>query len=172
MKKKIISVFILMITFLSFCSCERTPNTVSFVNNSMKNTDRYIFTSKFDKESLYNNKYYDIQVLCDKNDVEFIIYEELSNDKFTIKIANRNEWYSLTTLILESQNLSNTETFTKYEEATSKTYIIESSNEFALNVRAVLGDLEKNSEETGFLLTNKLIISDVFKLDIKGKSTN
>ena len=172
MKKKIISVFILMITFLSFCSCERTPNTVSFVNNSTKNTDRYIFTSKFDKESLYNNKYYDIQVLCDKNDVEFIIYEELSNDKFTIKIANRNEWYSLTTLILESQNLSNTETFTKYEEAISKTYIIESSNEFALNVRAVLGDLEKNSEETGFLLTNKLIISDVFKLDIKGKSTN
>lgn len=172
MKKRVISIFILLITILSLCGCERTPNTVSFVNNSMKNTDRYIFTSKFDKESLYNNKYYDIQVLCDKNDVQFIIYEELSNDKFTIKIANRNEWYSLTTLILESQNLSNTETFTKYEEATSKTYIIESSNEFALNVRAVLGDLEKNSEETGFLLTNKLIISDVFKLDIKGKSTN
>lgn len=170
--KKISCLILLLLLSVSIVGCDRNPNSVYFTNNSLKNSNKNVFCIKYEKEDIYKEKYCDMQFLSKSDNVSFVIYEENSDIKYTIEITDKNLWYSFQTLVVNSVGEPNTENFEKYETLPSKTYIIESDTDFTLYIRGVVGDLEKNSDKTGFLLTNKIVVSDAFMINIKKKSTN
>ena len=167
MKKYNIALIIITL-ILSFCGCMRQPKSVTFSDNSVLNTGRYIMTVRYLEDTAYDDKSTDLQFKSSINNAIITIGKE-NHEPVKVLIEEKDTWYSLTTLICLSQDKSNTEDFTLYKDSINTTYIIESEKSLNLTVRAVVGDKEPNGDETGYILSNKQICSEEFELKIKNQ---
>lgn len=161
-------VVLLMTIILCLSGCMRQPKSVIFSDNSVLNTGRYIFTVRYLEDKVYDNKSVDLQLKSSIDNATIKLGKE-NQDSSEILIAEKDTWYSLTTLICLSQDNANTENFTLYKESVNTTFIIESEESLNLTIRAVVGDKEPNGSETGYILSNKQVCSDEFELKIENK---
>ena len=128
-------------------------------------SENYGVRVSFYNDSRLEDKYVDVQIKFDK--ICDITFWEENQNKLTLEIDDFDEWYSLTNLIAIAKGQEGQESFEKFSEASAKTYLFNHDSPLEITFRVVVGDVEKNSAETGQILVGSEPISDQFTLKIK-----
>ena len=167
---KIVSKLLLFVclglSFFSIVGCESTNSirTAYFTDISPAGSNKSTIKMTLQKDSRVDEKYFDIQVRSNK--VLSLEINEENNNPIIISFDD-TKWKSLTTLMVEAEEKPDTETFKKYKEVQSKTYILKSQTDGTLTFRVVVGEPEENASKTGFILANSKDVSSEFKLNLK-----
>ena len=167
--KKIV-VFLFLASVFVFFGCESTNDIrcAYFSDITLPGSDSNTIRVNFEKDSRVDEKYVDIQVRSSKDcDVEI----NAENEEPVLIYFDDTKWKSLTTLLVEGKGQSGTETFKRYKQAQSMTYILKSTESVELLFRVVVGDSNENSDKTGYILTNGKEVSNEFKLKLVPKKT-
>lgn len=156
--KKILILLILSICLISGCAENSTPFNVSFKNQTLKNSPNTTIFTVYAEDKRIRDKYTDIYVKADSV-VDLTITKELS-ESYDITIAEPDKWYSLTNLINKHLDLV---TFAKVE---STVFIINSTSQVTLTLKAVGGDLVYHLDTGENSLTNTFDVSKEFEVKI------
>ena len=162
-------VMVLMVALLGWAlyACESSTRlrTVYISEITAAGSENYGLKITFAKDSRVDEKYVDIQIKLDKA-AELTFWQE-NDEKLTLQIEDFDEWYSLTSLIATAQDKAGTEQFEKYSEAAGKTYMFAHDGALEITLRAVVGEVEENSDGTGQILVGSEPVSKQFTLKIK-----
>lgn len=164
--KRIVWFLFLSIGVFGVSGCESTNEmrTAYFNNITAPGSPQNTIKVTLQSDKMVDEKYFDIQVRSDR-ELEVQVYEE-NGQSITINLDD-TRWNSLTTLMVEGEGKSGTETYEKYKMVQSKTYVFISPEEATLTFRLVVGEPEENSLKTGYILTNSKEVSNEFKLKLK-----
>ena len=152
---------LLTMCFLLGCGSE-TPINVTFKDGTQTGSENYVITAVYLEDKGIRDKFTDILVKSDTENLEFTLTKELG-DVYKINIENANEWYSVTELVSQDQ----TKNFAKFSQAEATTYIINSEKEANLQFKAVGGDYVYNRKISAGELANTFDVSKVFDLKIE-----
>lgn len=151
-----------------FSACEKATEirAAAISEITAAGSDNFGIKITFSEDKRIETKGVDIQVMSDKAIDNVTIWHENQKEKMSIAFAEKDKWYSLTTLLVKAQNKPNTEKFEKFGEALTKTYLFNSEEKFKLKFRVVVGDPQPNVHESGEVLTGTFEISNEFTLKI------
>ncbi len=162
----LLSIILISSSFFMF-SCENSTQlrcaTISEITSA--GSENYGVRINFLNDSRLKEKYVDLQIKCNK--ICDLVFWEENQEKITLKIDDFDEWYSLTNLIVQAKGEEDTETFEKFSEITSKTYLFNYSKSVDITLRVVAGDVEENSAGSGQILVGSEPISSQYTLKIK-----
>ena len=161
-----IKLFIIIGLSLFIFGCESTNDirTAYFSNITSAGSSNNTIRVTLQSDKRVDEKFFDIQVRSNK-EVSLQVYEENGT---AINISfDDTKWKSLTSLMLEGQGKVGTETYKKYSDVQSQTYIFVSSQESELTFRLVVGEVEENASGKGYILSNSKDVSKEFKIKLK-----
>lgn len=165
MKRLFLLIFPLFLC-LAMCGCESmaTIKLASFSNMTSAGSEDYTFKVNFENDKRYEEKYFDIQIMADQDDVEMTYHIEGEN-ALKSTLTEKNVWNSLTSLKTDAVGLAGREEFDQLKEAVGQIYIFNVSKPCKLTFRVVVGQLAENVQNTGYVLLNTEPISDDFVLN-------
>lgn len=163
---KQIKLFIIIGLSLFIFGCESTNDirTAYFSNITSAVSSNNTIRVTLQSDKRVDEKFFDIQVRSNE-EVSLQVYEE--NGTPINIFFDDTKWKSLTSLMLEGQGKAGTETFKKYSDVQSQTYIFVSSQEAELTFRLVVGEVEENASGKGYILSNSKDVSKEFKIRLK-----
>jgi len=149
MLKKVINIFVLLITVLVFYGCEkqlRVPYTVTFIDVSSALSTDHTISIKFSEEKDFEEKYIDILIKSDTDDVELVLFQEFAKEEDKIKLnLNKNLGFvSLDEYKLFNLEQQQTDSMVGYADVLSTTIVLNSNKDAKITMLAVLGDKEEN----------------------------
>lgn len=164
--KKLFLIIFPFFVLVSFIGCESMANVkiATFSNITSAGSENYAMRINFQNDSRYQEKYYDIQVMSDTQDLQITFWKE-NNSKLSTNITEKDIWLSLTSLKVSSAGLEGQETFGQLKDAVTDIYIFNVSKPCKLIFRVVAGQIAENSDKTGFVILNTAPISDDFVLN-------
>lgn len=167
--KKLCYFFILSLCFL-LAGCEdslkvRGANINEITSSGNSN---YGVCISFNQDSRLENLGVDVQLRFEKSG-EINFWED-NQEKHLFTINESDVWYSLTNLIAISEGNEGKEKFVLHKDVVSHNYLFSSEKYNSISIRVVAGNVVKNSQDTGYILTEAMPISDIFKLNIKSKN--
>ena len=165
MKKLILPIFCFVALFMMGCENSTNLRCATIREITTAGSENYGVTVAFIEDERVKEKSVDVQVKADK-ECELIFWEE-NGEKMTLRFYKRDDWYSLTNLVVIAQDKPNTEKFMPFKDAVNKTYMFNSTQQVELTLRVVAGDVEENTQKTGDVLVGSEDISDEFKLKIE-----
>lgn len=151
------------------CESSNDLQLASFSNVTVSGSTNYTIKVHFAEDKRVEEKSFDTQIYV--SEPCSLVFWEDNTQKRTLIIDQKDAWYSLTTLIVKSDNKPNTEKYTKYSEALDKTYLFNSDKDITMLIRVVIGDAQDNSAGTGKILTNTEKISSPFTVKMKKNTT-
>lgn len=159
-KYKIIAILCLLTLMFSACNQEGNALSVSFSNATGAGSTDMVLAVLYEEEKDYKEKYTDLYVKSDTENLTIKIKKELS-DFVSIKLENKDTYYSLTKLISNAkiENIA----YTKYKDALSVNYIINCEQDCNLTFKAVVG----TKAENGLSLLDVIDASKEFTLAVK-----
>lgn len=163
MKKFCLALFVCVLA-ITLCACENSTqiNACAITEITSPGSKNYGIRITFAQDKRIENKEIDVQVMAsDKGSLT--IWEE-NNDKKTITFADKDKWYSLTTLIVRGEDKPNTEQFVGFGQALTKTYLFNTEKPINLTFRVVAGEVQPNVQGSGQVLTGTTPISQEFVL--------
>ncbi len=165
MKKLFLLIFPLFLCSI-ICGCESMAGIklATFSNITSAGSENYTFRLNFQNDSRYEEKYFDVQIMSDQENIE-ITYNIEGENKLTSTITEKNVWNSLTSLKSDAMGLLGHEEFDQLKDAVSQIYIFNVSKSCKLTFRVVVGQLAENEQQTGFVLLNTEPVSDDFVLN-------
>ena len=166
-KNQIFALFLLILSPLLLYACENATliRTATITEITAVGSKNYGVRVTFANDKRLDEKSVDIQVKFNK--IGEINFWEENGEKVNLKIDEIDEWYSLTTLVSKAKNQDGQEDFEKHNEARTRTYLFNFDGRININIRAVAGDKEQNSAETGYVLVGSEPISDQFTLKLQ-----
>ena len=168
--RNLLCLFVCFSIFL-FAGCESTNDLrcAYFSNITAPGSSNNALKVTYQKDSRVDEKYVDVQV---KSNRECQIEFHKENEEAIDLVFYDTKWNSLTTLICDAQGRENQESFKKYKETASQTFILATNyNDVFLTFRVVVGDSIENAGGTGFILTNAKEVSDEFKVNLVKRTT-
>lgn len=167
MRKLLLNFFIILGVAVALCGCgeEITPINVIFKNQTLLGSENYCITAVYQEDKRIRDKYSDIYLQTDTENLELKITKELGKS-YDITIPTANEWYSLTNLISQKLDLA---TFAKAEPTT---YIINSQIPATLKLKAVGGELVYHLATGENSLQNIFDVSNEFEVKIEKTMQN
>lgn len=168
MKKKIYAIALLIFAISLFLyGCEKsTQLTTAHIREiTMAGSENYGVRVTYAEDKRLNGKGTDVQIKFDN--IGTIKIGKEGEEKFEYRIKDYDEWYSMTAIFAQQEGKVGQEKFEKYEDALTKTYLIEYAGSIKITFRVVAGDIEENSEGSGEILAGSEPVSDQFTLKIK-----
>ena len=171
MKKLLLCSFFLYLSlFLVACEDTLKVRGANISEITAAGSDNYGVCVSFNSDSRIEELGVDVQLRFEK-DGEIVFWED-NGQKMTFTIQEADQWYSLTNLIAIANSSEAEEEFVKAKEAVSRNYLFSSQQNNTISIRVVAGDIVENSAGTGYILTESMPISDVFKLKVNAKQQN
>lgn len=166
-KYRFLAIFLLILAPLFIYACENATliRTATISEITAVGSKNYGVRISFANDKRFEEKCVDVQVKFNK--IGDITFWEENGEKLIFEIDEIDEWYSLTTLIYKAQGKEGSENFEYHNQAKTRTYLFNFDGRVNVNIRAVAGDKELNSDETGYILTESEPISDQFTLKIQ-----
>ena len=151
---------------MSLIGCESSTDlkTASIKEITAPKSDNYAVLITYADDTRLDGKGTDVQIKF--NNLGTVKIGKENQEKIDYKIEDYDEWYSLTSIFANAEGKQNQEKFELYEDVLNKTYLFNFDGEIKITLRVVAGDIEKNSQETGEILTGSEPISDNFTLKI------
>ncbi len=169
MKKFFLSIttFVLICCSIVFVGCQENSilQCASFSEVTSSGSDDYAVRVNFYNDKRIEDKYVDIQIKSNK--VADVTFWEDNGEKLVISFDDYDEWRSLTSLVYFAKVQEGEEKFEKFKDAPAKTFMFNFDGDIELTFRAVVGETEENSEQTGEILVGSQPISKQFTLKIK-----
>ena len=167
---KITTLFFLLSSFIFLSACENDITILSATISEITqgNSDSYTIKIVYEKDSRMDNKYIDVQVRCDVEDLVLNFNEE-GNDVISLNLTTENRWHSLTSLISSANGVSGKEMFKKYKDANNIIYTFTCKEKAKVDFRVVAGDTVENDDLNGQILVNAEPISKIVSLKINKK---
>lgn len=162
-----LNIFVLLFCLMFFLSaCENSNKLIiaKFSNVTAAGSSDFAVKVVFEQDDRLSEKYYDLQIMSDVDDVNITFWKEFE-DKVTTTIAEKDRWNSLTSLTVSSSGLVNTESFQKLKDAKGFTIIFNVDRPVKLFLRIVAGEVEPNDSGLGYVIINTEPVSDEFILD-------
>lgn len=165
MKKLFLLIFPLFLCSV-VCGCESmaTIKLATFSNMTSAGSENYTFRVNFQNDLRYEERYFDIQVMSDQDDLEITYHIENENSVMS-RLDEKNVWNSLTALKADAIGLAGHEEFEQLKDAVSHIYVFNVSKPCKLTFRVVVGMIAENAQSTGFVILNTEPISDDFVLN-------
>ena len=165
MKKLFILVFSFFVA-VTFLGCENATkiSLASFSNMTSAGSENYTVKISFQSDTRFQEKYYDVQIMSDTEDVELVFWKE-GEDKLTSTLTEKNVWNSLTSLKVSAAGLEGQEDFSQLKDAVNEIYIFNVNKPCKLIFRVVAGQISENSDKTGLIIANTEPISNDFVLN-------
>ena len=166
-KRAFLLTFLLILSCFFVFSCENATEirTATISEITASGSKNYGVRVSFMNDSRLREKYVDVQVKFNK--IGQIIFWEEHNERLTFEIDEIDEWYSLTSLIVNAKEQNGTEDFEKHNEALARTYLFNYDGSINVDIRVVAGEKEENGAGTGYILVGSELISDKFTLKIQ-----
>lgn len=166
-KQKFIALILLIFSATLLCGCENATflNCAYFSNITMAGSKNYGVRIAYFEDSRLEEKGTDVQFKFNK--LGTITFWEEGKEKHQFKIEDIDEWYSMTTVIASFENKAGQEQFERFKDVLSKAYIFNYDGKIEITLRVVAGEIEKNSAQTGEILTQTEPISNQYTLKIK-----
>lgn len=169
--KKICVFALILVCICIFCGCsinERTPLSVTFVDVSGAMSADHTIAIKFGEEDNYKDKYIDILVKSDNDDVELTLFQEFAsdNDKITLTLNKSTGFVSLDEYKLFNMEKEQTDSMVGYGEVLATNLVVNSNKEATLTFLAVVGDRE-NGE-----FKQTALVSKEYTLKVRKKAKN
>ncbi len=152
--------------FLFGCENSNKIYVASFSEITAAGSTDYGVKISFADDKRVEEKYYDVQLMSDENDVGMTIFLE-GDEKFSATISERGRWQSLTSLKVNAAGLEGRETFSQLKDAINQNYIFSVNKKCKLIFRVVAGEMVKNSNGVGQVLANTNAVSKDFVIDCK-----
>ncbi|MBQ8909333.1 MAG: hypothetical protein IJY90_03510 [Clostridia bacterium] len=171
MKKSVVGVLLgICVAVCAFVGCENSTDVIaSYISESTSaGSENYGVKITYADDSRLEGKGVDTQVKFSKRG-EITIWEE-GGTKFTYKIEDYDEWYSMTVILAEAKGNGGEEQFERFDEVIAKSFYFSSDQSQEVTFRAVVGDIEQNSASTGEILVGSEAISNQFTLKMNKKS--
>ena len=153
---------------LSACENDNTILSANISEITQGNSDSYTIKVVYEKDSRMDNKYVDIQVRCDVEDLVLNFNEE-GNDIISLNLSKENRWHSLTSLISSANGIKGKESFKKYEDVNNVIYTFTCNEKAKVDFRVVAGDNVDNDDLNGQILVNAEPISKIVSIKINKK---
>ena len=165
--KKLFLTLALAASILTLSACENSTNLrcATIRDITSPGSENYGVSIAFQDDKRLEESGVDVQIKSDK--IGQLTFWQENGQKYTLNIDQKDNWYSLTSLLVIAQQKPDTEKFEKFSEATNRSYLFNSTQPLTLTIRVVAGDIEKNSKETGEVLVGSEDISEEFKLKIE-----
>lgn len=128
-----------------FCGCsDGNPLSVTFVDVSGAMSADHTISIKFGDEDDYKDKYIDILVKCEDNDVVLTLFQEFAsdNDKVTLFLSKSTGFVSLDEYKLFNMEKEQTDSMVGYGDVLATNLVVNSNKETTLTFLAVVGDKE------------------------------
>ncbi len=154
---------LISLIFLSGCEDDNVIRVATISEITMAGSSDYGVKVRYQDDKRVEDKYYDIQIMTDVDDVGLTIWKE-RNEKFTIRISERNRWNSLTTIKARAAGLEGKENFEKLKDAVDESYMFNVDKRVKIFLRVVAGESVDNSQKTGKILANTEQVSKLFTL--------
>ncbi|MBO5394579.1 MAG: hypothetical protein J6A28_01570 [Clostridia bacterium] len=170
MKYKKVRLLILpILVALALCGCENSTDiTAAFISESTSaGSENYGVKITYSDDSRLEEKYTDVQIKFSKKG-EIVIWKE-NQEKFTYKIDDYDEWYSMTVIFAAVEGKEGKEEFEPIKSVLAKSYFFNSEIAQEITFRVVAGDIEENSTGSGYILVGAEPISNQFTLKIAKK---
>lgn len=165
MIKKLSIIILSAIIFIaSACTFGENSISVTFQDITGVGSQETTFRITYEEEKRYKDKGVDILIKSDQDNTEFLIKKELE-DFVKITLKEKDVYYSLNKLMCQAKGEKFV--YSLYKDAVSKSYIINSQQQYNINLKAVVG----NVSELKTMLFENYSASKVFSLKIK-KSEN
>lgn len=163
----IVAIFVCLGCAMTLSSCENATEiqAATITEITAAASDNYGIRVAFLDDKRIEEKGVDIYVKCDKKLDNVVVWKE-GEEKKSIAFAEKDKWYSMTSLFALTDNKPNTEQYDKFGEALTQTYIFNSTEKIKLTFRVVAGDIEPNAHGTGEVLTGSMNISKEYVLKI------
>lgn len=166
-KTRILALIMLIFSPIFIFACEtatliRTATISEITSVGSKN---YGVRINFANDSRFEKMVVDVQVKFNKTGQ--ITFWEENQEKLTFNIDEVDEWYSITNLIYKAKDKEGQEDFEYHNQARTRTYLFNFDGRININIRAVAGEKELNSDENGYILVGSEQISDQFTLKIQ-----
>ena len=166
--KKLLSIFFMICCFsFAFSGCENSVkiNGASITEITSTGSKNYAINIAYFQDSRLENLGTDVQLRFNKTG-EVTFWED-NGEKQNFVIDEFDTWYSLTNLIAIANGQEGKENFVYFKDALNKSYMFSSSENLEISIRVVVGNIEKNSSQTGYILTETMPVSDIFVLRVK-----
>lgn len=144
--KKIPILTIMLVGFcITFCACSsqtRIPLTVTFVDVSGALSADHTISIKFSDEKDFEEKYIDILIKSDTDDVELTLFQEFASDedKVTISLSKSTGYVSLDEYKLFNLEKEQTDSMVGYGDALATTIVVNSNKDASLTFLAIIGE--------------------------------
>lgn len=169
MKKKFLTIcLMLVLVSVIFVGCENAVKikAATFSEITAAGSENYVVRVNYSEDKRLKGKGSDVQIKFSK--VGIIKLGQEGKEKFNYEIEDYDEWYSLTHIFNEADKTSaRGDKFEKFEDALTKTYIINCDQKMKITFRVVVGEIEENSTGDGEILVGAQSISDNFTLKIE-----
>ena len=160
--KKVVFLF-LCVVMLTLGGCDSalayTPMNVVMNNQSLLHSPNAVITVVYGEDKRVREKYTDVFVMVDTENVEFQIAKELGEFKAVV-IPEKDTWYSLTNLL--GANLCPA----KFSAVETTTFIFRADQKCEIALKAQGGDLQHNLDNGSFQLVNTFDVSKPFNVKI------
>lgn len=157
----ILSIFLPLVLVLGGCNNNLSPQSVSFLDITPYSKTPTQIKVVYQDEKRYKEMFTDIFIKTDKDNTILTFTVEIGKT-YEFTLSKQDELYSLTKLIAD-KNVTNA-TFTKYQDAISKTFLIASNQTCNLTFFAVVSKNE-NFEQ----LQDSSIVSNQLNVLMKQK---
>lgn len=168
MKKGIVIITAVMLFACSLMfACEKSTQirTASISEITSAGSKNYGVKVSYCEDKRLKGKGTDVQIKFSKTGT-ITIWQE-GKEKFDYVIDDFDEWQSMTHILNSAYTPDKGDKIEKYEDALSKTYLFNYDGKMNVTFRVVVGQIEKNSDETGEILVGTQAVSDNFTLKIK-----
>ena len=150
------------LVFFAGCKQEGYAQSVTFSDITSAGSKDTTFRVNFQNEKDYEKLGVDIWIKSKTAGATFKIKKELENFVL-VTLENKDTYYSLSKLICEQKGEEFA--YTIYKNAVSKSYIINSENEYNLTLKAVVGEISSYKA----LLVSPVDVSKEFLLQVKAQ---
>lgn len=151
-----------------FCGCsvvERSPLSVTFVDVSGAMSADHTISIKFGDEDDYKDKYIDILVKSDDDNVELTLFQEFASDddKVVLTLSKSSGFVSLDEYKLFNMENEQTDSMVGYGDVLATNLVVNSNKETTLTFLAVIGDKENG------VFKQSAIVSKEYTLKVRKK---
>ncbi len=168
MKKNVAIIsFLLIISCFFMFACEKSTQirSASFSEITSAGSKNYGVKVTYSEDKRLKEKGTDIQIKFNKTGT-IKIWQE-GKEKFDYVIEDFDEWQSMTHILNQAYGKGEGDKFEKYQDVLSKSYLFNFDGNIKITFRAIVGEIEKNSDESGEILVGGQTISDNFTLNVK-----
>lgn len=163
MKKIITCISALFLIFI-FSACARETIVAFIKDGTSAGSDNYTINVSFVEDSEFDEKFIDVLVKSDTDDLTMTFKREFDED-IILYIENKDEWYSLTNLINNANSNEAPENYMAFSEKNNMTLVMKSEQDAVIKLKVVCGDEMENTQEE-HLLVNQVDVSNEFSLDL------